>query len=71
MSDYTDLNQAAICYYRTVFYTSMINVIAYLITLYHVMKGSNHGFLIALIVLLIVSDICAPLSNTFARVWIE
>ena len=66
-----DLNQAATCYYRTVFYTSAINVIAYLITLHHVVKGSKLNFIIALIILLTISNVCAILSNTFARVWVE
>ena len=64
------LIQAAQCYYRTVFYTSLLNVAVFLITLHHVWKGSRHTFILALIMLFVVSDVCAWLSNAFARVWI-
>ena len=34
-------------------------------------KGSKLNFIIALIILLTISNVCAILSNTFARVWVE
>ncbi len=42
----------------------------FLITLHHVWRGSRHTFILALIMLFVVSDVCAWLSNAFARVWI-
>jgi len=61
---------AALCYYRTVFWTSSISIAIFLYTLFRVLKGKKHSFLIVLIVMLIISNLCAILSNTFARVWI-
>jgi hypothetical protein len=65
------LEDAAICYYRIVFYTSIIGTLAFLITLTHVYKGTKHLFLIVLICLYIISNIAAILSNTFGREWID
>ena len=61
---------AADCYYKIVFYSSIIGILALTATLIHVIKGTKHQFLIFISVLLLVSNLCAILSNSFARVWI-
>lgn len=66
----TDVAKAADIYYTIVFYTSTFAIIALSVTLHHVMKGTRHSFLVLIMMLFIVSNLCAVLSNTFARVWI-
>ena len=53
-------------YYRLVFVTSSILIIAFIATLVRVMKGTKHSFLIVLTLMFAVSNLCAILSNTFA-----
>ena len=45
-------------------------IVIYLATLARVLKGTHHLFLIILIVMLIISNLCSILSDTFANVWI-
>jgi predicted MFS family arabinose efflux permease len=66
----TDVAKAADIYYAIVFYSSTFAIIALAVTLHHVMKGTRHSFLVLIMMLYVVSNLCAILSNTFARVWI-
>ena len=57
-------------YIRIVFVSSIIIICFYLATLARVLKGTRHLFLVVLIVMLILSNLCSILSDTFANVWI-
>ena len=67
----TQLETTLTRYYRLVFYTSAILIAAFVVTLVRIFKGTRHNFLIVLSLMFIVSNLCAILSNTFAKIWIE
>ena len=67
----TQLQTTLTRYYRLVFVTSSILIIAFIATLARVIKGTKHSFLIVLTLMFAVSNLCAILSNTFAKAWIE
>ena len=58
---------AGIRYTRTVFVTSLLMIVTYAVVLVKVCKGSRYLWVIVLILMLMVSNLCAILVNTFAN----
>ncbi len=53
------------------FYSSLVILAAYVIVLYRVYKGSQYLFLYIISLMLLISNVCAILSNLAMKVWFK